>query len=205
MPASVPPDRRRLESSGNSLNENPSTVVDGHLRPACLIPGTASRGAKTTSAAVLKLAVLSPAPAPKLRSGGVAGIQARHQAYAAPSKLPDLLFFSLICFLQLLFCHLCKNKKSLGVAAVVQGIDVIHAVAIRLGDSAALVLQFVDQGAAEYAVEHTLHKMRGRHRGGRLKMKLDVKKMDFDERTMWKMDFDDRVMLKIDFDVKENG
>ncbi len=36
-------------------------------------------------------------------------------------------------------------------------------------------------------------------------MKLDVKKMDFDERTMWKMDFDDRVMLKIDFDVKENG
>uniref|UniRef100_A0A0E0JCJ7 Uncharacterized protein n=1 Tax=Oryza nivara TaxID=4536 RepID=A0A0E0JCJ7_ORYNI len=96
---------------------------------------------------------------------------------------------------QLLFCHLCKNKKSLGVAAVVQGIDVIHAVAIRLGDSAALVLQFVDQGAAEYAVEHTLHKMRGRHRGGRLKMKLDVKKMDFDERTMWKMDFDDRVSI----------
>lgn len=47
--------------------------------------------------------------------------------------------------------------------------------------------------------------MRGRHRGGRLKMKLDVKKMDFDERTMWKMDFDDRVMLKIDFDVKVNG
>lgn len=47
--------------------------------------------------------------------------------------------------------------------------------------------------------------MRGRHRGGRLKMKLDVKKMDFHERTMWKMDFDDRVMLKIDFDVKENG
>ncbi|KAF2924090.1 hypothetical protein DAI22_07g242600 [Oryza sativa Japonica Group] len=122
MPASVPPDRRRLESSGNSLNENPSTVVDGHLRPACLIPGTASRGAKTTSAAVLKLAVLSPAPAPKLRSGGVVGIQARHQAYAAPR-----------------------------VAAVVQGTDVIHAVAIRLGDSAALVLQFVDQGAAEYA------------------------------------------------------
>ncbi len=36
-------------------------------------------------------------------------------------------------------------------------------------------------------------------------MKLDVKKMDFDERTMWKMDFDDRVMLKIDFDVQENG
>ncbi|EEC70805.1 hypothetical protein OsI_02265 [Oryza sativa Indica Group] len=127
MPASVPPDRRRLESSGNSLNENPSTVVDGHLRPACLIPGTASRGAKTTSAAVLKLAVLSP-------------------DFIAKFDL-DLI----------------------------------------------------------YEVEHTLHKMRGRHRGGRLKMKLDVKKMDFDERTMWKMDFDDRVMLKIDFDVKENG